>query len=77
MWSILLRSVRNMASNISNELIEMLKTALKKADPYPVEFLDELGFDDLRFDLNSPEKDRINASLAKKFLVEHGIIIND
>lgn len=64
-----------MASNISNELLEMLKYALKKAAPYPVEYLDEIGYDDPRFDLENPEKDRINATIAKKFIEENGIDI--
>lgn len=66
-----------MESNISRELIEMLRFALKKAEPYPIEFLDELKLDDPRFELDNPEKDRINATLAKKFLIEHGIAIDN
>lgn len=66
-----------MESSISKELIELLKIALAKAEPYPIEFLDTLGYDDPRFELDHPEKDRITATMAKKFIIEHNIDILD
>ena len=65
-----------MASNISKELIDMMFIALKKADPYPIEYLDEFGYDDRRYEDNYYEKDRVNATIAKKFLLENGINTN-
>lgn len=65
-----------MESNMSKELIDMMFIALKKADPYPIEYLDELGYDDPRYEDNYSDKDRINATIAKKFLIENGINID-
>ncbi len=63
-----------MESNISKELIDMFYLALNKAEPYPIEYLEEIGFDDKRFDDDYPEKDRINATLAKKYLLQYGLL---
>lgn len=65
-----------MESNISKELIDMMFIALKKAEPYPIEYLDEFGYDDPRYEDNYSEKDRVNATIAKKFLIENGINID-
>ncbi len=65
-----------MESNISKELIDMMFTALKKAEPYPIEYLDELGYDDHRYEDDYSERDRINATIAKKFFIENGVNID-
>lgn len=66
-----------MDSNTPKELIEILKESLKRAEPYPIEYLDDLGYDDPRLKDDYPEKDRITATMAKKYMIEHGIPIDE
>lgn len=57
-----------MASNISAEQVKQLKNLVAEYDPYPIEILDEYMFDDKQYDEN-----RIDATIAKKILMENDI----
>ncbi len=61
-----------MARNITSESISFYKDLLAKYEPYPLEILDDLMFDDTRYDQN-----RIDATFAKKRLLECGIPLTD
>lgn len=57
-----------MARNITSENIAFYRGLLAQYEPYPLEVLDDLMFDDTRYDQN-----RIDATIAKKRLIECGI----
>ena len=61
-----------MARNFTSEEIAFYRELLSKYEPYPLEVLDDLMFDDTRYDQN-----RIDATIAKKRLLECGIVITD
>ena len=61
-----------MAQSISDEYIERYRKAIAEYEPYPLSVLDELMFDDDRFDDN-----RIYATWALKQLLENGISIEN
>ena len=66
-----------MESNISGELIALLKEALSKAEPYPLDSEEAIiKYDDPRMSDDHPEKDRVTATIALKFMIEHGITID-
>lgn len=62
-----------MASDTLNEAIRLSRIALERAEPFPVSYLDGLAYDDPRLEEDHPDIDRIFATLAKKFLDEHGV----
>lgn len=62
-----------MASNISEDQIKLLKEVLSLAEPYPLDELDEHLFCD---DKSEERIKRIEATLAKKLLLENGIDIS-
>lgn len=63
-----------MESNISNELVEMLKEALRCAEPYPLDSKEAVVlYDDPRLENGHPDKPRLVATIALKFMKEHGI----
>ena len=63
-----------MESGISNELIEMLREALKCAEPYSLDSKEAVVlYDDPRLEDGHPEKSRLVATIALKFMKEHGI----
>lgn len=57
-----------MAQSISNENIKYFRDLIAKVEPYPLEVLNDLMFDDTRYD-----DQRILATYAKKRLLECGI----
>lgn len=57
-----------MESDITKRQIELFKKIIEEFEPYPLEVLDSLQYDDKDYD-----EDRINATIAKKILLEHGI----
>ena len=61
-----------MESRITNEQIALFKDFLRKYEPYPLEVLKKLQYDDDDFD-----EDRVFATRAKKILLENGIDISD
>lgn len=61
-----------MALNISSSQIDSLKAIIREFKPYPLEVLEDLMIDDKRYDEN-----RINATIAKKMLLECGIPLTD
>ena len=61
-----------MVQNISDEDIKDFRKAIAEYEPYPLSVLDELEFDDNRYDDN-----RIYATWAKKRLLECGIPIEE
>ena len=61
-----------MARNITSENITFYRGLLAQYEPYPLEILDDLMFDDTRYDRN-----RIDATIAKKRLIECGIPLTE
>lgn len=59
-----------MELNITKEQIEFFKYIISLAEPYPFEVLDDVGYEDNRYD-----EIRLNSTRAKKLLIEHGIEI--
>lgn len=57
-----------MDTSITNEQISFFKSIIKKYQPYPLDILNKLMYDDSRYDEN-----RLLATRAKKILLEHGI----
>ncbi len=66
-----------MASDTLKEAIWLSREALKRAEPFPLSYLDSLAYDDPRLKDDHPDKDRITATIAKKFLIEHGLYEDD
>lgn len=62
-----------MASDTLKEAIQLSLEALRRAEPFPLSYLDSLSYDDPRLKDGHPDKDRITATMAKRFLIEHGI----
>ena len=58
-----------MEQNITNTQIEFFKHIIELYEPYSLEELEKLKLDDKEHD-----PDRINATIAKKILIENGII---
>ncbi len=61
-----------MAQSISDEYIKRYREAIAEYEPYPLSTLDELAFDDESLDDN-----RIYATWALKQLLENNIPIED
>ena len=61
-----------MAQSISDENIQYFRELIAKYEPYPLEILDDLMFDDTRYD-----DQRIQATYAKKRLLECGIPLSE
>lgn len=61
-----------MVQSISDENIKRFRDAIAKYEPYPLSVLNEIGFDDDTFDDN-----RVYATYALKRLLENGIPIED
>lgn len=67
---------KNMGSNIPKALVELLKTAVKKTEPYPLDSEEAVvKYDDPRMQEGHPEYDRMTATIALKTLTEYGIPI--
>ena len=56
---------------ITEKQIEFFKMVIKKYEPYPLDILNKIRYDENRYDEN-----RLAATWAKKHLLEHGIDIN-
>ena len=61
-----------MASNITSEQIARYRELIAKYEPYSLDVLDKIGFDNDEYD----EK-RVLATMAKKRLLECGITLNE
>ncbi len=57
-----------MASIISSSQVDSFRALIREIEPYPLEVLEDLMIDDNRYDEN-----RINATIAKKMLIDCGI----
>ena len=57
-----------MASIISSSQVDSFRALIREFEPYPLEVLEDLMIDDNRYDEN-----RINATIAKKILIDCGI----
>ena len=57
-----------MASIISSSQVDSFRALIREIEPYPLEVLENLMIDDDRYDEN-----RINATIAKKMLIDCGI----
>lgn len=65
------QGVRNMESSITKEQIELFKFVMEQAEPYTEEeFSQKYRYDETDEDVSK----RIDATMAKKILIEHGII---
>ena len=61
-----------MDSNITKKQIDLCRYILSKYDPYPIEVLKNLSFDDDKYDEN-----RVSATMAKKILLDNNIPLTD
>lgn len=61
-----------MVSSITREQVSRYRELISKYEPYPLEILDKIGFDNDGYD----EK-RVLATIAKKFLIENNVLIED
>lgn len=67
-----------MESNISKEFIKFLRDTVKKAEPYPLDSEEaKIKYDDHRLNDDYPEKDRINATMALRFLIDNNIPLDE
>ena len=57
-----------MAHIISSSQVDSFRALIREFEPYPLEVLENLMIDDDRYDEN-----RINATIAKKMLIDCGI----
>ena len=57
-----------MALIISSSQVDSFRALIREFEPYPLEVLENLMIDDDRYDEN-----RINATIAKKMLIDCGI----
>ena len=57
-----------MASIISSSQVDSFRALIREFEPYSLEVLEDLMIDDNRYDEN-----RINATIAKKMLIDCGI----
>lgn len=60
-----------MELNITKEQIKLFKHILSLYEPYPLDVLDRLNFDNDEFDDH-----RVDATFAKKILIENGVNID-
>lgn len=67
-----------MESNITKEDIDFIRYVAKSAEPYPLDSKEsQIKYDDKRLTGDTVEKDRLIATSALRFLVEHGIPLKE